>query len=204
MFSAILSKVVRSVQFTTESYVRDRDWWRDADPSWVVLVIAGRAFAYSLIVLVAAAGVSLYGIHQGNGIADALALLTSACSACLFAFSACRIGDALALFLVRDADPNVRVAPWIRMLILAVALLGLAVILRCGYCIAVAEVLGTRWTDQPVQYLIALIPPLIAGIYLFASAARAFAMLRQPSFYPALVERVYGPSWRGFKNFRRL
>jgi hypothetical protein len=195
MFSALMSKLVRAVQFSTEAYVRDRDWWRDADPSWVVLVIAGRAFVYSLILLVTAVGLSLYRTPRTFDIANALVLAASIFSAYLLVFSACRAGDALALYFVRDADPHARVAPWVRMLTLAVAVLGLSIILWCVYCVVIG-------LEQ--QSRIAFVATLMAGLYLFAGATRAFAMLRQSSFYPTLVERVYGASWRGFKNFRRL
>jgi len=120
---------------TERRVISTGDWWREAEATYVLCVIAGRAFALCLFVLMMAAGVTVFLSPDQFGGADMLLAMLLFCALSLLILTARRMGDALALYVVRDGDPRQSAPLWIRMSVLASALVatsGLVWLLHCA------------------------------------------------------------------------
>jgi len=201
----ILTHIVRWLQNAAESYRQDRDWWREAEATYVLCVIAGRAFALCLFVLMLAAGVTVFLSPDQFGGADILLATLLLYALYLLVLSARRMGDALALHVVRDADPGQSAPQWIRMSVLASALVATSGLVWCGYCIAHRQMQELLLVRNPVAFRARVGGLLFLFSYLAVGCARTFALFAaKPPFRESLMKQVYGDSWRGFKNFDRF
>jgi hypothetical protein len=193
--------LVRFAQTLATESVKDRDWWRDANPSWVLWVIAWRTLALGLTLLIVAAAVTLYTSPSKYGAADLLIALVLLSSIYLLVMSARRVGDILALHIVRDADPGDRGPVWVRALLAFAVISAMTGLAWCGYCLAHQSFPDLTWADHPVAFTARTGALIIAFGYVTIACSRAFALLiSNPPFYPLLIERIYGDSWLSFKR----
>jgi hypothetical protein len=197
----MLSWIIRHVQLVTGSLVPEREWWRTATRSRVLVAVALRPVEASFGLALLGVGAGLYARHEESRGALVIVLACALAVGYCLCLSARRAGDLLALQLV--PHPENQLSGSKQRLLIAVTVAAIGGLLWCSYRIFTQGFFGTGLARAPIVTAVAAAAAMVALAYVAIACGRAHGLVKaNPPFHEALESRIYGEAWRGWKSYR--